>query len=144
MKFFYTYLKKAPLIHFNNSFFFSLSYMLLFFLNSLLLYSVFTLFTLPISSLKWLVPLVVIINFLVFNIPTLFKVWAILLVFLYLYYSNLTLLCGCSSGIFVHQFIFYFLDHFTMFITWLFHTTSLYFLVIIVLKCIYSVFQIIS
>ena len=144
MKFFYTYLKKAPLIHFNNSFFFSLSYMLLFFLNSLLLYSVFTLFTLPISSLKWLVPLVVIINFLVFNIPTLFKVWAILLVFLYLYYSNLTLLCGCSSGIFVHQFIFYFLDHFTMFITWLFHTTSLYFLVIIMLKCIYSVFQIIS
>jgi hypothetical protein len=144
LKFFYTYLKKAPLIHFNNSFFFSLSYMLLFFLNSLLLYSVFTLFTLPISSLKWLVPLVVIINFLVFNIPTLFKVWAILLVFLYLYYSNLTLLCGCSSGIFVHQFIFYFLDHFTMFITWLFHTTSLYFLVIIVLKCIYSVFQIIS
>ena len=144
MKFFYTYLKKAPLIHFNNSFFFSLSYMLLFFLNSLLLYSVFTLFTLPISSLKWLVPLVVIINFLVFNIPTLFKVWAILLVFLYLYYSNLTLLCGCSSGIFVHQFIFYFLDHFTMFITWLFHTTSLYFLVIIMLKCIYSVFQIFS
>jgi len=144
LKFFYTYLKKAPLIHFNNSFFFSLSYMLLFFLNSLLLYSVFTLFTLPFSSLNWLVPLVVIINFLVFNIPTLFKVWAILLVFLYLYYSNLTLLCGCSSGIFVHQFIFYFLDHFTMFITWLFHTTSLYFLVIIVLKCIYSVFQIIS
>lgn len=141
MKFFYTYFKKAPFIYFNNSFFFSLSYMLLFFLNSLLLYSVFTL---PISSLKWLVPLVVIINFLVFNIPTLFKVWAILLVFLYLYYSNLVLLCGCSSGIFVHQFIFYFLDHFTMFITWLFHTTSLYFLVIIMLKCIYSVFQIIS
>ncbi len=132
------YCKELTSIYFNNSFFSSLIYILLFFLNLLLLYSIFTLSTL---SLKWLLPLVVMVNFLVFDIPISFRLLFILLIVLYIYYYNFTLVCGCDSIVFVHQFIFYFLDQFTIFITWLFHSTSLYFLVIIVVRCMYSVFQ---
>jgi len=132
------YCKELTSIYFNNSFFSSLIYILLFFLNLLLLYSIFTLSTL---SLKWLLPLVVMVNFLVFDIPISFRLLFILLIVLYIYYYNFTLVCSCDSIVFVHQFIFYFLDQFTIFITWLFHSTSLYFLVIIVVRCMYSVFQ---
>ena len=132
------YCKELTSIYFNNSFFSSLIYIFLFFLNLLLLYSIFTLSTL---SLKWLLPLVVMVNFLVFDIPISFRLLFILLIVLYIYYYNFTLVCSCDSIVFVHQFIFYFLDQFTIFITWLFHSTSLYFLVIIVVRCMYSVFQ---
>ena len=132
------YCKELTSIYFNNSFFFNLIYILLFFLNLILLYSIFTL---PTSSLKWLLPLVVMVNFLVFDIPISFKLIFILLILFYTYYYNFTLLYSCDSIVFVHQFILYFLDQFTMFITWLFHSTSLYFLVIIVVRCMYSVFQ---
>ena len=132
------YCKELTSIYFNNSFFSSLIYILLFFLNLLLLYSIFTLSTL---SLKWLLPLVVMVNFLVFDIPISFRLLFILLIVLYIYYYNFMLVCSCDSIVFVHQFIFYFLDQFTIFITWLFHSTSLYFLVIIVVRCMYSVFQ---
>jgi hypothetical protein len=132
------YCKELTSIYFNNSFFSSLIYILLFFLNLLLLYSIFTLSTL---SLKWLLPLVVMVNFLVFDIPISFRLIFILVIALYIYYYNFTLVCSCDSIVFVHQFIFYFLDQFTIFITWLFHSTSLYFLVIIVVRCMYSVFQ---
>lgn len=132
------YCKELNSIYFNNSFSPNLICILLFFLNLLLLYSIFTLSTL---SLKWLLPLVVMVNFLVFDIPISFKLIFILLIVLYIYYYNFMLLCSCDSIVFVHQFIFYFLDQFTIFITWLFHSTSLYFLVIIVVRCMYSVFQ---
>jgi len=132
------YCKELTSIYFNNSFPLNLICILSFFLNLLLLYSIFTLYTL---SLKWLLPLVVIVNSLVFDIPISFKLIFILLIVLYIYYYNFMLLCSCDSIVFVHQFIFYFLDQFTVFITWLFHSTSLYFLVIIVVRCMYSVFQ---
>lgn len=113
-------------------------YILVFFCNLMFfcwLYNISTLY------LNFLLLILVFIQFLKNSIPFSFK--SCILILILFYNSNDILIYIYFNNICASCFIFYSLNYFIIFISWLFHTTSLYFLAIIIFSCIYSSFQII-
>jgi len=92
--------------------------------------------------LKFLIFVLVLIQFLkhnsIFSIKTSF-----LVIILYFFFTSMLVYIDFFkfTGMYTYDFMFYFLNYFNIPITWVFHTTSLYFLTIILLSFIYSVVQ---
>ena len=72
---------------------------------------------------------------------TILLVIIILLNYYFICYYNNVFIFKYIDSVVLYQFFSFSLGNFTLLITWIFHSTSLYFLAIILISCIYSIFR---